>query len=368
VVDCGVLSRLTCLLHLSQSSRLPHRRHPFRVPQHRRGYHGWVGRDIHLCRLILTLLSCPNVFYAPFKGKALPPPSTPHSPAAACDGKEHRSTWEWLATFESGGIISRWRCSFCGNFYCALCHSKDKHLPTKCPMLTEFGLKLLEVGGGSMGGSKAGADTTPAGGTAGTLGAKAAAVESPGHPTDGFSGAAPAGMTAAVVADGDEDSTDSFHWDGDEDGVTFEAATKPNTFVSSYPPSSPSPSCWRVSLEAFSLDPACSITQSVDNIVLPPALVQSLLKAIPTDEDGVTFEAATKPNTFVSSYPPSSPSPSCWWVSLEAFSLYPACSVTQSVDNIVLPPALVQSLLKAIPTPSGGTSFHLVVADTGATD
>ena len=300
MVDCGVLSRLTCLLHLSQSSRLPHRRHPFRVPQHRRGYHGWVGRDIHLCRLILTLLSCPNVFYAPFKGKALPPPSTPHSPAAACDGKEHRSTWEWLATFESGGIISRWRCSFCGNFYCALCHSKDKHLPTKCPMLTEFGLKLLEVGGGSMGGSKAGADTTPAGGTAGTLGAKAAAVESPGHPTDGFSGAAPAGMTAAVVADGDEDSTDSFHWDGDEDGVTFEAATKPNTFVSSYPPSSPSPSCWRVSLEAFSLDPACSITQSVDNIVLPPALVQSLLKAIPT--------------------------------------------------------------------PSGGTSFHLVVADTGATD
>jgi hypothetical protein len=86
------------------------------------------------------------------------------------------------------------------------------------------------------------------------------------------------------------------------------------------------------------------------------------------DKDGVTFEAATKPNTFVSSYPPSSLSPSCCRVSLEAFSPDLACSVTQSVDNIVLPPALVQSLLKAIPTPSGGTSFRLVVADTGATD
>ena len=70
----------------------------------------------------------------------------------------------------------------------------------------------------------------------------------------------------------------------------------------------------------------------------------------------------------VSSYPPSSSSPSCCCVSLEAFSPGPTCSVTQSVDDIVLPPILVQSLLKAIPTTSSSTSFCLVVADTGATD
>jgi hypothetical protein len=94
---------------------------------------------------------------------------------------------------------------------------------------------------------------------------------------------------AAVVTDGDKDSTDSFLCDGDEDGVTFKEATKQYTSISSYPPSSPSPSCCRVSLEAFSPGPACSVTQSVDNIVLPPVLVQLLLKAIPTTSGGTSF-------------------------------------------------------------------------------
>jgi hypothetical protein len=156
-------------------------------------------------------------------------------------------------------------------------------------MLTELGLKLIEVGGGSTGGSKAGGGATLAGGNAGTPGAKAAAAKSPAPPTDGSPGAAPAGMTAAVVGDGDEDSTDSFHCDGDEDGVTFEDAIKPNTSISSYPPSSPSPSCCRVSLEAFSPGLAGSVIQSVDDIVLPLVLVQLLLKAIPTTSSGTPF-------------------------------------------------------------------------------
>jgi hypothetical protein len=47
-------------------------------------------------------------------GKAVHPPSTPQSSAAATaitdpDGKEHCSPWEWLATFESGSILSCWR-------------------------------------------------------------------------------------------------------------------------------------------------------------------------------------------------------------------------------------------------------------------
>ncbi len=90
-----------------------------------------------------------------------------------------------------------------------------------------------------------------------------------------------------VVRDGDEDSTNSFCWEGDKDGVPFDAATKPNTSVSLYPPpSSPSPSCCQVSLEASSPGPTCCVTQLVDDIVLPPVLVQSLLKAIPTTTHG----------------------------------------------------------------------------------
>jgi hypothetical protein len=132
-------------------------------------------------------------------------------------------------------------------------------------MLTELGLKLIEVGGGSGG-------ATPAGGTTGTPGAKAAAAteDSP---------AAPAGMAASLVTDEDKDSMDSFRWDGDENGVTFDEVVKPKASVSSYPSSTSTPSCCRASVEA---GPTCSVTQSVDDIVLPPILVQLLLKAIPT--------------------------------------------------------------------------------------
>ena len=151
-------------------------------------------------------------------------------------------------------------------------------------MLTELGLKLIEVGGGSTSGSKAGGGTTPAGGAAGTPGAKAAAAASPAPPPPD---AAPAGLSAVVVGDGGKDSTDSFRWVGDKDGVPFDAATKPNPSVSFYPPtSSPNPSCCQVSLEASTPGPACCVTQSADDIVLPPVLVQSLLKAIPTTTYG----------------------------------------------------------------------------------
>jgi hypothetical protein len=120
-------------------------------------------------------------------------------------------------------------------------------------MLTELGLKLIEVGGSFLGGSKSGsksrANTTPASGTAGTPGTNAAAAGSPAAPTNG-SPASPAGMTASVVVDDDEDSTDSFWWEGDEDGVTFKEASKPKASVSPYPPSSPGPSCCRVSINS----------------------------------------------------------------------------------------------------------------------
>ncbi len=225
-------------------------------------------------------------------GKPVHPPSTPQSPAAATaltdrKGKENRSPWEWLAAFESNGILSCWRCSLHRGVYCTICHSKEKHHPLTCPMLATLNLKLIKVGG-SLGGTGASSES-PAGGplasgTSGILGAKAAV----GHPAAPSSDSPPATarMTVAVVAEGDKDSTDSFCWEGDEDSIMYVDALKPKALVSPFTSSSPGPSCCSLSMEPDPPGLTCLATQSVDDIVLPPTLVQLLLKAIPTTSNG----------------------------------------------------------------------------------
>jgi hypothetical protein len=244
-------------------------------------------------------------------GKAIRPTSTPCSLAAATavtdrNGKEHCSPWEWLSTFKLSSILSCWRRSLKGGFYCSFCHSKDKHHPLKCPMLAELNLKLIEVGGGSSGGVGIGSKSPAIGPLAstspGTPGAKVAIAVSHATSSSEASPSALAGMMAALVAEGDEDFTDSFCWDGDE------------------------------------------------------------------DEDGVTFADAHNSMASVSFYAPSSSGPACCNVSIELALPSPTYLATQSSDNIVLPPTLIQALQKAIATTNGGTPFRLVVADTGATD
>jgi hypothetical protein len=152
-------------------------------------------------------------------------------------------------------------------------------------MLAKLNLKLIKVGGGSSGGigigPKSPASGTLASGSAGTPGAKLAAAVSHATPSK-VSPLAPAGMTATLVADVDKDSTDSFRWDGDEDGVTFEDAHKPKALVSSYAPPSPAPSCCNLSMESCLPSPMCLATQLGNDIVISPTLIKSLLKAIPT--------------------------------------------------------------------------------------
>ncbi len=183
---------------------------------------------------------------------------------------------------------------FGGGFYCIFCHSKDKHHPLKCPMLAKLNLKLIKVGGGSSGGVGIGSKSPMSGplatGTSGTPGAKVAAAVSHATPSK-VSPSAPVGMTVALVVDGEENSTDSFRWDGDGDGdgVTIEDAHKPKALVSSYAPSSSGPLCCNLSVESSLPSPTCSATQLGDNIVLPPTLIQSLLKAIPTTNRGTPF-------------------------------------------------------------------------------
>jgi hypothetical protein len=171
-------------------------------------------------------------------------------------------------------------------------------------MLTELNLKLIEVGGGSLGGVGMGSKSLvcgpPASASPGTPGAKVAAAMSHATPSNEAPPSAPAGMMAALVKVEDEESTDSFCWDGDDDGVMFADAHNSKASVSSYAPSSPGPACCNISIKT----------------------------ALPS-----------------STYLPTHP-----------------------CDDIVLPPTLIQALQKAIPTTNGGTPFRLVVADTGATD
>jgi hypothetical protein len=159
-------------------------------------------------------------------------------------------------------------------------------------MLAKLNLKLIKVGGGSSGGigigSKSPASGTLASGSSGTPGAKSAAAVSHATPSK-VSPSAPMGMTVALVADVEKDSTDSFRWDGDEDGVTFEDAHKPKASVSSYAPPSPGPSCCNVSVESCPPSPTCLATQLGNDIVLLPTLIKSLLKAIPTTNVGTPF-------------------------------------------------------------------------------
>jgi hypothetical protein len=159
-------------------------------------------------------------------------------------------------------------------------------------MLTELNLKLIEVGGSYSGGvgigSKSPTSGTLASCSSGTPGAKVAAAVSHATPSE-VSPSSPAGTMVALVADGDKDSTDSFCWDGDEDGVTFEDAHKPRALVSSYTPSSPGPFCCNISVESFLPSPTCSATRLGDDIVLPPILIKSLLKAIPTTNGSTLF-------------------------------------------------------------------------------
>jgi len=72
------------------------------------------------------------------KGKPVLPPSTPHCPAAATvitnqNGKEHRSPWEWLASYTPGGISSRWSRSMKGNSTASFATPRTNISPPNAP-------------------------------------------------------------------------------------------------------------------------------------------------------------------------------------------------------------------------------------------
>jgi hypothetical protein len=153
-----------------------------------------------------------------------PNPSS-RSPSAALvatdkEGKQLCNPFEWLAMYEPTYVATCWRRSLRGDFYRAICYGKEKHHPTKCPLLGKLGLKLIAVGSGGHGGKPGASSSSPplAGLSAGPkpgalvppVAAQVAVVSPPalalGSPS------APAGLTATVEESnaGNESSAESF--------------------------------------------------------------------------------------------------------------------------------------------------------------
>jgi hypothetical protein len=79
-------------------------------------------------------------------GKGPKAAATATSSAANKHGKEWRSPYEWLASFDIKSVRKRWTCLLAGNGFCPICHcDKDKHAPAACPLLAELNLKLILV-------------------------------------------------------------------------------------------------------------------------------------------------------------------------------------------------------------------------------
>ncbi len=274
-------------------------------------------------------------------GKHKPGAQNPssRSPAAASvatdkEGKQFCNPFEWLATYKPTYVATRWHRSLRGDFYCAICNGKEKHHPTKCPLLSKLGLKLITVGGGGRGGKPgsssgspplAGTSDGPKPGALVPPAAAQTAVVSPPALALG-SPSAPAGLTATVEEGnaGNKSSTESFQWEGDENGVDF----KPKGPVSFYPPSP----------NLHSSDRPLRLS-TPSRIPSEPSCSQvSLASVAPTASYGGSFH----------NFSPSDADP-------------------LPID-IVLPPGLVLALLTAISPDDSTAGLRLVMADTGATD
>ena len=72
---------------------------------------------------------------------------TPKAAAANVDrsGKEWASPFEWLSTYTTKGIKTRWERAIAGTGICPICRRAEKpwHIPANCPILKDLNLKLV---------------------------------------------------------------------------------------------------------------------------------------------------------------------------------------------------------------------------------
>ena len=211
------------------------------------------------------------------KKKPSPAPGA-RQPAAASavtggsdqSGQKWKTPFEWLAVWSVKAIKGRWTRAMAGTGVCpiSICHRDEKpyHVPTQCPLLAEMNLALVLLPAGSAPAPPptAAAPATPT--------VRVATAE--GKPTVcSGSTMAPSGLTAALSVankfDGDYDSGDNFHWDGNEFGAEY---TPKLNDVALY-----SPSCSHVSFDISSSSMRATRPSSPSK---PPRVSPALLKLL----------------------------------------------------------------------------------------
>ena len=219
-------------------------------------------------------------------------PATPKAATANVDkaGKEWASPFEWLSTYASKGLKTRWDRAIAGTGICPICHRAEKpwHVPANCPLLKELNLKLVNGPRAATPGSAPPATPAPAPAApapAPSPGGKVAFTDDRSVSGSVGSPSAPSGLMASV-ADEDFDSDQEFRWAGDESGLEFSlpSSRKSNASVAPYP------SCSHVSVTSSSpsLLPSALVSRRSTSLAssdTPPSIssaLQSLLSRLST--------------------------------------------------------------------------------------
>jgi hypothetical protein len=183
--------------------------------------------------------------------KKVPGGATPKAATANVDknGKEWSSPFEWLSSYSTKGLKTRWDRAIAGTGICPICHRAEKpwHVPANCPLLKELNLTLVK-GPPSFPPAPA-PPAAPAPAPAAPFpspGGRVASTDNRSIAGSVGSPSAPSGLMA-LAAEDDFDSDEDVCWAGDESGLDYSpsvgsASRKSNGRVAPYP------SCHHVSV------------------------------------------------------------------------------------------------------------------------
>ena len=179
---------------------------------------------------------------------------TPKAAAANVDksGKEWASPFEWLSSYLTKGIKTRWDRAIAGTGICPICHRAEKpwHVPANCPLLKDLNLKLVNGPPSSAPGpapSPAPAPATSPPTPSPSPGGHVASTDDRSVSGSVGTPSAPLVLMASVAGGDDFDSDKEFRWAGDDSGLDYSpsvgsASPKSNARVAPYP------SCHHVSV------------------------------------------------------------------------------------------------------------------------
>ncbi len=229
--------------------------------------------------------------------KKVPGGRTPKAATANVDkkGKEWALPFEWLSTYATKGIKTRWERAIAGTGICPICYRAEKpwHVPANCPLLKDLNLKLVKGPPSSTPAPAPPAAPTPAPVTPSpSPGGRVASKDDRSASGSVGSPSAPSGLMASVAED-DFDSDQEFRWTGDELRLDYSpsvgsSSRKSNARVAPYPSSnhvsviSSSPSLVSVGLVNLSAAVSRS-SSSVACLDSPPSIsmaLQSLLSRL----------------------------------------------------------------------------------------